>query len=145
MANATQQDYAPWNIMQFIGCEVTNLKVEDFKTGKKVSIGIKPPNYAKKFFLFAWDQEADAIAKSGLAEGDTISVCSELRYYKDGTENWKDAYKIRKNPFFDPRKPISEQNFNVLCLKKKVIKEKKSEHFTSDEIISMMMGRSSTC
>lgn len=135
--------YEPWNIMTFYDCQVTNITLQEYDAGKRMSIEITAPRLRKKYFLFAWEDNGicDAIMKSHLKVGDYISCHTELSYYVNKEGRHCEAYRIIANDAFDKNAKENPRNFKLMRIRREKNEKSKSSPFLSkNELIKKMIG-----
>lgn len=141
---AGKREFMPWNKMTFYDCKVMNIKTQQYKAGKRMTIEIEAPKFRKKYYLFAWADDGieDAIEKSGLKVGDYISCHTELSYYQNKDGRHCEAYKIVANEAYDEKVPENERYFKFMVIKREseVKKQNAGSHLTKNDILMKMLG-----
>ena len=139
-----------WNQVQFLGCKVMDIQIQEFKSGTRMSITIASPKFHKKYYLFTWNDTPmyDAILNSGLQKDDIISCYTELSYYKSrdkkGNEVYSEAYQILPNYNFNANDKESPTFFKLMHIKRQIKEpaktEKKPQFLSADELLKKMLG-----
>ena len=141
---AGKREFIPWNRMTFYDCKVVNIKTQQYKAGKRMTIEIEAPKLKKKYYLFAWTDDGieDAIENSSLRVGDYISCCTELSYYQNKDGRHCEAYKIVANEAYDDKIPENERFFKFMVIKRDCEAKSKSTGscLSKNEILMKMLG-----
>ncbi len=85
-----------WNAVWLFNMKVLSAEKKEFSRGEMCSVALTPPHFNHKFVCHAFDGVAREINGLNLEEGSSLSVKTELSWYKSGSGRCLDSYKIKK-------------------------------------------------